>query len=367
MWKGCFWISSVFLILKSEIASIEKVLPTLVLLLLVRSESLTVFLKFSSEWVFRSRRIVLHLTHCEHIPGSLTSRLDSTIGILHTLSSERFAVIEFCEELLHVSIRPRHRLPSTSIATSFCLLVWSKEVFTKCCLTIASFCRLYHLILAHALRFIFDVFIIDDCLNVVYNRFIRNTGIWLTWTKRITLATVWRLSVLLLFMRSMNTLSLASWDCSLLYLNIELVWISRAIFIATNERFFLACILVKLPLTSLFIGRFFRIICNYCCFNILWWILGENPIFDLILNSGIIRRSSGCRHILPIPTSLRTLIWLLMKLYHEFSIIFALLYFQDLRLNEFTYIFAPSLLVCWTYSWPISKFYSIQPHLVSLG
>ena len=216
------------------------------LLLLVSTEGLSILLKFSSEWVFWPRGIVLDLAHCEHISSSLTCRLDSTISVLHSLSSERFAVIEFCEELLHVSIRPRHRLPSTCIATSFCLLVWSEEVFAKRCLTIASFCRLYHLSLAHPLRFVFDVSIIDNCLNMVYDRFVWNTSIWLTWTKWITLATVWRLNVLLLFIRSMNTLSLASRDRSFLYLNIKLVWISRAIFITTNERFFLACILVKL-------------------------------------------------------------------------------------------------------------------------
>lgn len=202
---------------------------------------------------------------------------------------------------------------------------------------------------------------------MIHDRFVRDTSVRLTWSKRVTQTSIWCLNVLL-FTQPMETLALTSWDCSLLYLNVKIVQAWRAIFIAivTDEWFFLACIRVKLLVTSSFLWWFFSICGNYGCFYIFRWITGHNSVLILILIPCIGRWSASIIIILSIPASLWTLIWPLMELYHEFSIFFIAWFFKKRLVESFTYNFFLFVLAYEIHLLPISMSYSIQSQSFSL-
>lgn len=222
----------------SERSPTEELI-TLMLLLLLIPESLSVLFQFPCKWVLRSWRIIIDLSIMKPSSSSnrSTCRLHTTMmtsWLLSLISYKLFAIIEFSKELLHCRICSTWNWLTISISWSFILLVWREETLaiSRCCILISDplVFRLYVVssVLKGSLRLFISVrdriwvSISYDCLNMIHNRLVCDSRVWIALIKRIYERAIDCLTVWVLLATSIESLSLSSWNSSLWYSHLKI-------------------------------------------------------------------------------------------------------------------------------------------------
>ena len=162
---------------------------------------------------------------------------------------------------------------------------------------------------------------------MINNCFVGHPCVWLTGCQWVAQCPVGCLNILQqLLAGPMNALSLASWDCSFLNMDCKVLQACGAIFITgvADEWLLLACILIKLPLIC-FAWGLFNVCCNNSGLNILWRVMSNDLVFDMVCCPRIAGRWPCTIVWLLIPAPLRIQIWILVELDHILCFFFSFL------------------------------------------